>query len=259
MGIWATWVPLGGAAMFNLAPAIAGWGGWRAVWWVGAVICVIVLILYRRFVRIPASIVGDDQSPACAMLHDTDERAATTRRTIWLLTASFFLFNTTVGSLSTFYPTFLVGIRGYTLSAAATIASFQLFAVIGASPIVGILLNRLKSRKIVLTAAILILAGAWLFPFVIRTWQIPVFLALIGCIGAAVPTTTFAVVPEVMGQANLVGKGMAILALGQNLGFVVGPPLFSRLEQTLGWAGAGYACVPLLLVAARIGWSVRDR
>jgi predicted MFS family arabinose efflux permease len=259
MGIWATWVPLGGAAMFNLAPAVAGWGGWRAVWWIGAVICVIVLSLYRAFVRMPASIVGDDQSPACAPLHDTDERAAATRRTIWLLAASFFLYNITVGSLSTFYPTFLVGIRGYTLSAAATLASFQLFAVICASPIVGMLLNRLRSRKVVLTVAILILAGAWLFPFAIRTWQIPVFLTFIGCIGAAVPTTIFAAVPEVMGRADLVGKGMAILALGQNLGFVVGPAFFSRLVQTLGWAGAGYASVPLLLAAATIGWSVRVR
>lgn len=259
MGIWATWVPLGGATMFNLAPPVAGWAGWRAVWWVGAIICGIVLLLYLLFVRMPARVVGDDQSPACAPLHDTDERAAATRRTIWLLAASFFLFNVTVGSLSTFYPTFLAGVRGYTLSAAATVASFQLFAVIGASPIIGVLLNRLRSRKVVLTAAILTLACALPFSFVVRTWQIPVLLAFMGCIGAAVPTTIFAAVPEVMGQANLVWKGMAILALGQNLGFVVGPAFFSRLVQTFGWAGAGAVCVPLLLAAATLGWTVRVR
>ena len=259
MGIWATWVPLGAATMFNIAPAVAGWAGWRAVWWVGAIICGIVLFLYLLFVRMPARIVGDDQSPACAPLHDTDERAAATRRTIWLLAASFFLFNVTVGSLSIFFPTFLVGVRGYTLTAAATAASFQLFAIIGASPIIGVLLNRLRSRKVVLTAAILALACALPFSFVVRTWQIPVLLVFMGCIGAAVPTTIFAAVPEVMGQANLVGKGMAILALGQNLGFVLGPVLFSRLVQTFGWAGAGDFSVPLLLAAAALGWTVRVR
>jgi len=55
MGIWATSVPLGAAVMFNVAPALAGWGRWRAVWWFGVVICLVALALYRLFARVPAS------------------------------------------------------------------------------------------------------------------------------------------------------------------------------------------------------------
>jgi MFS family permease len=111
----------------------------------------------------------------------------------------------------------------------------------------------------VFTVGTLILSGAWLFPFVVYNWQIPILLILIGFVAAAVPTTVFAAVPEVMGRADLVGWGMAILALGQNLGFVVGPAVFGLLVQAWGWAGAGYACVPITLAAAAAGWFVRVR
>ena len=259
LGIWAAWFPLGGAVMFNAAPALAEWGGWRTVWWFGVVICLVALALYHAFTRVPPSAVGDEHSPVVASLHDTDTGTEATRRTIWLLAASFLLFSVTIASLTTFYPTFLGSTRGYSLWAAAALSGFQLYGGICAGPIAGFVLDRLGSRKIVLAAALLLLAVTWLFPFVIHARQIPVFLTLIGFVGAAVPTTVFATVPEVMGRADLVGKGMAILMLGQNMGFVVGPPVFSGLVQALGWAGAGYVCVPLLVTAAAFGWFVRVR
>jgi MFS family permease len=259
MGIWAMYVPLGGVVMFNIAPALAGWGGWRTVWWFGTAISFFAFAAYRVFIRLPASPAGDHDSQIVASLHDTDERAAATRRTIWLLALSWFLFNITVGSLATFYPTFLVSTRAYSLSEAASLASLLLLATLIASPIAGTVSDRLRSRKIVFTVGTLILSGAWLFPFVVYNWQIPILLILIGFVAAAVPTTVFAAVPEVMGRADLVGWGMAILALGQNLGFVVGPAVFGLLVQAWGWAGAGYACVPITLAAAAAGWFVRVR
>jgi hypothetical protein len=74
-----------------------------------------------------------------------------------------------------------------------------------------------------------------------------------------VPTALFAAVPEVMERPDLAGKGMAVLTLGQNLGFVVGPVFFNSLVQTLGCVGAGCARAPLMLVTAAIGWFARVR
>ena len=33
MGVWSMWVPLGSTIMFVLAPWLAGYGGWKGVWW----------------------------------------------------------------------------------------------------------------------------------------------------------------------------------------------------------------------------------
>lgn len=259
MGIWATWFPVGGVLMFNGAPAVASWGGWRAVWWLGAAFCLVSLVLFQLVVRVPASGADADRKAAAVRRDMSPTLLAPTGRSIWLLAGCFSLFCISQGSLNSFYPTFLVSRQGYSLSAASTLASLQMVAVICGCPIAGIVSDRLGSRKLVFTVALLIIAGTWRFPFVIHGWQIPVLLILNGAISAAVPTTVFAAVPEVMSRPALVGTGMAILMFGQNLGYVVGPAVFSRFVQALGWTGAGYACLPLTLAAAAVGWFVRVR
>ncbi|MDA8440138.1 MAG: hypothetical protein M0Z51_14940, partial [Propionibacterium sp.] len=84
-------------------------------------------------------------------------------------------------------------------------------------------------------------------------------MVLTGLLGGAVATAVWAAVPEVMDHPRLVGMGMAILMLGQSVGYSIGPAVFSRLVQTLGWADAGYAWIPLALAAATVGWFVEVR
>jgi len=259
MGIWAIWVPVGGVVMFNSAPVIAAWGGWQLIWWLGAVFCLVSLVLYRVFVRLPAAVAdvepnADEVSPA-----DSSLRLAMGNRSIWLLGLSFCLYCISQGALSSFYPTFLVSTQGYTLSAASTLASLPMVVVLFSCPIAGVISDRLGSRKLVYTIPNLVLAVSWLFPFVISGWQIPMFMVLTGLLGGAVATAVWAAVPEVMERPRLVGMGMAILMLGQNVGYVIGPAIFSRLVQVLGWAGAGYAWIPLALAAAAVGWFVKVR
>jgi MFS family permease len=62
-----------------------------------------------------------------------------------------------------------------------------------------------------------------------------------------------------MGQPRLAGLGMAVVALGQNLGMVVGPILFGSLVESMGWAPAGYWLVPFCLLGFVAGWLVNVR
>lgn len=258
MGIWATWVPVGGVVMFNSAPAFATWGGWQLVWWLGAAFCLLSLVIYRGLVRMPAAANvgtnGGRLSPG-----DPSLRVVMRNRSIWLLALAFCLYCISQGALSSFYPTFLVSTQGYSLSAASTLSSLPMVAVLFSCPLAGLVSDRLGSRKIVYTIPTLLLAVSWLFPFVISGWQIPVFMVLTGLLGGAVATAVWAAVPEVMEHPSLVGMGMAILMLGQSVGYVIGPAVFSRLVQMLGWAGAGYAWIPLGLAAAAVGWFVKVR
>ena len=46
----------------------------------------------------------------------------------------------------------------------------------------------------------------------------------------------------------------------QNFGYLVGPVMFARIVQGSGnWALAGYAMIPITLLAVLIGWLVRVR
>jgi hypothetical protein len=42
---------------------------------------------------------------------------------------------------------------------------------------------------------------------------------------------------------------MAVLALGQNLGMFIGPMMFGRLAESIGWTGAGYFLIPVSAIS----------
>ena len=45
LGLWATWVPVGNVIMFNVAHPLLNTFGWRAVWWFGALLCLVALVV----------------------------------------------------------------------------------------------------------------------------------------------------------------------------------------------------------------------
>lgn len=260
MGLWATWVPLGAILMFNLAPGVAGWGRWQAAWWLGALICLIALVLYRLLVRLP--VPAPASAPARATSRPDSEsllRIALSNRSIWILALAFCIFNTGQAVATSFYPTFLVDKRGLSLPSASAIGSILMAASVPSCLLGGFISDRLGSRKLVYTVPMALLAVSWLIPFSVHAWQIPVYLVVAGLLSGAVATAVWSAVPEVMGSPVATGMGMAILMFGQSLGFVIGPAVFSRIVEAAGWVAAGLVWVPLVLVAAAVGWFVRVR
>ena len=73
------------------------------------------------------------------------------------------------------------------------------------------------------------------------------------------PNMLVRIVPEVMANPQLAGIGMAVLALGQNLGMFIGPALFGRLIDTMSWTTAGYLLIPVFMVGIGAGWLVKVR
>jgi hypothetical protein len=56
-------------------------------------------------------------------------------------------------------------------------------------------------------------------------------------------------VPEVATKPQLIGIGMSVAALGQNIGMYIGPKLFIGIQQaTDSWAVAGYWMIPVCVV-----------
>ena len=97
------------------------------------------------------------------------------------------------------------------------------------------------------------------FPFKIIGWQIIVFMILLGFISGAIPTAIFAAAPEIMIQPKLAGWGMAVVMLGQNLGFFIGPIYFGNMVESLDWVAAGYALIPICLIGFFMGLKLKVR
>jgi MFS family permease len=185
--------------------------------------------------------------------------SALNNRSIWLLGLVFGCFTLVFMGMGTYYPTFLAETRSYSLSQAAYISSIATIMVLFSAPLAGWLSDRIGSRRMMFSIPFLILAVMMFFPFKISGWQIFAYMMLQGSFAGAVPTATFAAAPEVMKKPELAGLGLAVVMFGQNLGFFVGPILFGKLVESLGWVYAGYCLIPFCLLGFLIGWKLNIR
>ena len=258
MGIWATWVPVGSLIMYLLAPAMSATTGWQSVWWFAVIFTLVTMLLYGLFVRMPpnlnASVITQPTAPQSNNL-----LKSLANRDIWLLALEFGAFNLVFLALATFYPTFLYENRGYPLPQASFIASIATIAVLFSAPLAGWLSDRIGSRRLLMALPFLLFCVILLLPFRVTGWQIYALMIAQGLIVGAVPTATFAAAPEVMKDARLAGLGLAVVMFGQNLGMFVGPVLFGRMVESLGWISAGAFLIPFCLLGFVAAWLVRVR
>ncbi len=255
MGIWATWVPIGSVAVYNLAPVLAGSMGWQSIWWIGAVFALVMMIFCGLLIRRPPN-----QTPDPTQVQPTpDLRAVLANRNIWLLALEFACMNLTMVSLGTYYPTFLSEVRGYPLGQAAFIASLTTLMVLFSAPAAGWLSDRIRSRRLIFSLPFLVIAFTFLFPFQVTGWQILAVMIAQGVIIGAIPTATFAAASEIMIKPEWVGLGLAVLLIGQNLGQLLGPILFGQIVEYAGWVTAGYWMIPFCLLGFISAWMVKVR
>mgnify|MGYP001068832098 FL=1 len=260
MGIWATWAPLGSILMFVLAPWMADTFGWQSIWWFSAAFALLAFGLVLVFMRMPPGRPTDHQPYRNdGGTNPLDMKAALANRGIWSLAALFGLFNLALTAVSTYLPTFLTTLRGYSMNSAAFTASLPMMAVMIFAPLAGFLSDKIGSRKILFTWPLLAIAVLIPLPFQVSNALIPIMMILNGLIVSAVPTAAFAAAPEIMRKPELAGLGLGVLSLGQSLGMFIGPILFGGLVEQVNWTAASLAMVPFILAAFFFGRAIRVR
>ena len=254
MGIWATWPPVAGVVMFNLAAPMADAFGWRSVWWFNAGVAGIAAVLYAAVVR-----GGSRHDGAAGREPGPSPWLALRSGRLWLLGAGFAAFCVSLAALNTFLPTYLVEVHGAGLAAAASTTSLVLVAFVVGSPLAGVVSDRLGSRRVVSAAALLGMAALWLLPFAVDASLVPVVLVAFGVLAGAVPPTTFASAPELVPDLRLVPMAIGVVMRGQNVGNIVGPSAFAATLDAQGWATAAIA-MAVVTAAGAIGvWFARGR
>ncbi len=253
MGLWTTCMPAGNILTFNLAPWLVELGGWQLVWKAGTVFALVTFLLFWGFFRMPkpheagAIPVSSEAEPE--QKRQAGLAKALANAGLWLITLQFLCYNLISLALGTYYPTFLNSVRNYSLSRASFIFSLCTIAALFSQPLGGYLTDRLGMRKLLIVISSVVTALIFLFPFIVTGWMIPVFAIALGLVSGTIVPATFAAVPEVMASRESTGLGMAVLAFGQNMGMFVGPIIFGVLAESIGWAGAGYAMIPVCIIS----------
>jgi MFS family permease len=263
LGLWTTCMPVGNIVTLNLAPWLAKLGGWQLVWKIGAIIALAAFILFWRLFRMPKPEEAGEMLPADSSKIKTGKQIgygkAMLNASLWLIALQFCCYNVICLALGTYYPTFLNSVRNYTLPVASFISSLGTITAVFSQPLGGYLSDRLGTRRIPIIISSVLMGLICLFLFVTSGWMIPALIIALGVIAGIIVPASFAAVPEVMPSRELAGSGMAVLALGQNLGMFIGPIMFGLLAESIGWAGAGYMLVPVCATSAIAIWLAKFR
>ena len=252
MGLWATCVAVGSVIALNVAPVLVGSSGWRSVWWVGAALAAVALVLFGVLFRLPGpGEVINDPPPENSNSTPGGELSigqVITNRGVWLISLELGCFAIVIMALSTFYPDFLNTVRHYSLAKASLMTSVMGTVAMFSAPVGGYLSDRLGSRKAVIIGPFILWSLVLLFPFTLSGWAIPVLMVASGILGGPIAPVSLAAVPEIVPPQH-VGIALGVVAFGQNLGMFAGPALFGWIVETTSWATAGYLLIPVCVVA----------
>jgi MFS family permease len=246
MGLWATWVPVGSFAIYNLAGPLTGAFGWRSLWWLGTALGLLAFGLYAVLVEAPPKAAGaPGPAPAGESL-----RAVLRSPAPALLALTFATFTFAGMAYSTWAPTYLSETLHMTPEAASFTTSLNMLAVIPSAGLAGWVLDRTPRRYLVLMLAVLAWGLLWTLSFRLASPAMAALYMLVtGCVAAFIPTAIFTLAPETLPRPELAGWVIGLVSVGQNLGMFLGPPLMGATIAGGTW-GAG---LPILLGAAAVG------
>ncbi|MGD0099524.1 MAG: MFS transporter [Acidobacteriota bacterium] len=257
-GLWASSVGIGNVATLLFAPTLAVAYGWQSVWWAGAGFSALAFIIFAILFRLPKK---EEMYEAPAPAAAAGEKPPSllkgmANRSFWMISIAFGCYNLVVMAMCSFLPTFLQIERGYSLTFergvlmnASFVTAFIMMASIFSGPGGGRMSDRLGKRKMMVLIPYILMTLTFLVPFTVTGWMIPAYMLLFGIVGGPLAPVLLASVPEVAAKPQLIGIGMSVAALGQNIGMYIGPALFIRIQvATHSWAAAGYWMIPICIV-----------
>lgn len=261
MGIWLAYVPLGSALSFGLSPAIGLRWGWEWVWRAGSLYTLVTGILFVLLVK-PVKGERKEITPVAGKGSDRGSslRKVLTNRNLLLNSLLYCSFATIFASFLSWTPTYLFSVRHQSLAFASTLAGMiPTIGIIG-SPLAGYVFSRVRSAKTLLVASVALFGLSGPLSLYCGTGVLFFFAAIVGLVAAFVPTGVSLVAANTVPDYRDRGMAMSIIAMGFNLGSLIGPIIFGFLLEHLGgWQSAYWLLVPIGLAGAVFGLATRTR
>ncbi len=247
MGIWSTWVPVGTLVIYALTGLLLELSGWQGMWWFGAAIALVALVVYAVIVDTPQGDVGG------ASHHQTSGRdigRILTNPSSLAVAAAFGAFCFGFVTYNTWAPTYLSQGLGLGPEQARLIASLSSLSIIPSMLLAGWVLDHAKNRELVLTIALLLTGILLMWSFRLTDANMAaLYMLALGLVAGFVPTAIFTLAPDLAPASELAGVALAIVSIAQNLGTFIGPPVIGAFVAGGTW-DAGIAP---LVVAIAIG------
>jgi MFS family permease len=249
MGIFNIAMPLGTIFSLNFMGVIAYRFNWQASIWTSfafsAFASFLFLVLYRR-----RKVEGETSSDPPGLLTMTKQAGGG----VWLVGLSWGLFNAGIISFFTYAPDYFVS-QGEDIAKAGLLASYPMWGSIILAPIVGLLIDRIGSKWLFVSAGcggiaiLLYLIPEFINHAAILSISIGIFIALL--------TPAIFSLPAELLPEQVMGFAFGILGTTLGIGISVGPYIVGRLRDATGdylWSFAamailsGLGIIPMLIL-----------
>jgi MFS family permease len=255
LAIWSLWVPLGSTIGMNTVPQLLKASTWQTVYWLNAGVGLIAFIFFLIFYRNPRK--DETAVPALTKEQEIAEKAnifkdlagALKIKDVWLIFGCMTCFSLGMGVFQAFGMTYLRNIVGATPPRAAFITSLQFIVCALLAWAVGLLSDKLGTRKkILFVGYVIYMLSLFLWPVLNLNVQM-VFFSLIGVAAAILPPMIYTSMPEALSDNRVyIAAGMAMIATGQGIGNFLGPTIGGYMADNFGWAWVAYWLIPVFLV-----------
>lgn len=225
MGLWACYMPTGMGLVLMLAPLVLASLGWRALWWMLALIPLVLAGLVALVID------PDPKRPAVAGAGQPAPRswplvAATLASPgAWLLAAGFGAYAGQWMTVMGFLPT-LYGAEGIAAASAGALTAVGALVNVSGNFAAGLLVQRgVPAWRLLLLASLTMLICSWVlfgsgWPFPVRYLGLLVFSA----VGGLIPGTLFGLTHHFAPGPGAVSTTTGLMQQGSAIGQFVVPP-----------------------------------
>lgn len=250
MGIWGSWMMVSQTALFFSGTAITDAWGWRGMWMLGIVVCVIAAVLFAIFVKSPSP----EENYADVESDDVTVMDGVKSVPQWILAFSALCYTFCCFTFANWISSYWIEVTDWGAAAVGNWVGILFLVEMIYTWIVGAVLDRLHDRKIVGVIGLVVYGALGIVAFTATAVPvIYVFTFTYTIFEALAVTAIWAIAPETAKDPRYAGVALGVLNIGLNLGTLLSAPVSGAIQQQFGWVGVAMSfCVVAVLGAAAL-------
>lgn len=250
MGIWGSWMMVSQTALFFSGTAITDAWGWRGMWMLGIVVCVIAAVLFAIFVKSPSP----EENYADVESDDVTVVDGVKSAPQWILAFSALCYTFCCFTFANWISSYWIEVTDWGAAAVGNWVGILFLVEMIYTWIVGAVLDRLHDRKIVGVIGLVVYGALGIAAFTATAVPvIYVFTFTYTIFEALAVTAIWAIAPETAKDPRYAGVALGVLNIGLNLGTLLSAPVSGAIQQQFGWVGVAMSfCVVAVLGAAAL-------
>ena len=258
IGIWATWVPIGQIAAFNLTTLLIQFMSWQVIWYIFAAFTLVMAVILKFVLQAPQGLPEAASQEKVKFSIPIKELFG--NKQLVLVSISFLMFAYLLFIILNFFPVYAGETAIMSMGEVAIVASLPMVGSIIGSPLLGLLSEKLGRKKLYLLSLIATGIGAVLYFVNISDPRALIYIggALVGLIGLAAPPMVLGSMGTIVGKPELIGPGSGLVTLAQNLGMFFTTVSFMAIVTGFGgFFAASLIAIPIAAVGVILAIKVK--